>query len=599
MFITGFPTEGLNRTADSKLVLRNGQIALGKVTKIYPNNRAAVQIGSHRFIAQIETPLAVGEGYIFRIEQKNDQLLQLRVLGHETTDISQKQIQALLRQFNLPVNMTNIQFVQALFDAAIPFSQKELQDALQVINRLGDSSKMQLLLKQMMSQKIPISENIVRALLTFQESNLSSPLRNALQTLHNLPQTEEVAKLKSLITSMVQRPGLAVLQSLPARELSSIIESLQLFKLVPSKGMKHDLASSATGTGIKQASIQQLLQALQRSSTYDSHSKSMKHLIEQYQSLQHRANHLIHEFSLIDTSGLTKDQFTQLTQRMINDLIPLLPKEQQVIVRNILQSNQSQSLPLIQSMLHSLSSNHFYSLLLESLVTEDERKVMPQNESGNFIQQRFLLHTAQLLQSLGLSHESMIKNMTNQFENLPFHPFNVNNTIKAMLLNFIQEDRTTLENFQQLVHYINGMQLQTREEGNMIHIQLQVPGEKIGLPEDLMLTFEGRKKENDEIDIDFCRILFFLHLYHIEETIIDMNIQKRVISLTVYNADHQTLTEKAKSLRGPLEQALSTINYRLSTVRFKPLEEDDRKRVKEQEPIQQSPSSHEGFDLRI
>ena len=59
-------------------------------------------------------------------------------------------------------------------------------------------------------------------------------------------------------------------------------------------------------------------------------------------------------------------------------------------------------------------------------------------------------------------------------------------------------------------------------------------------------------KEDGKIDADFARILFYLELESIEKTIIDMQVQNRVVTVTVFNAD-----ETLKSIGGgPLQEKI-------------------------------------------
>src|SRR5690625_4755760 len=142
--------ERLGRTSEATIGLRDGQVVLGKVHKIFPNNRAEVQIGSHRFIAEIETPLAVGERYIFQVNHKGDQLIHLKVIGTQINEIKPENITALLRQINVRVNDVSITFVQSLMNERIPFIPRELVDALQLMDRVGHSPAVQTLIKELM-----------------------------------------------------------------------------------------------------------------------------------------------------------------------------------------------------------------------------------------------------------------------------------------------------------------------------------------------------------------------------------------------------------------------------------------------------------------
>src|SRR5699024_5292306 len=72
--------------------LRNGQIVQGKILKLFPNNRAQIQIGSQTLVAEITTALEVGNKYFFQVQHKKDQLVHLKVLsdhlGQKSSDIN-------------------------------------------------------------------------------------------------------------------------------------------------------------------------------------------------------------------------------------------------------------------------------------------------------------------------------------------------------------------------------------------------------------------------------------------------------------------------------------------------------------------------------
>src|SRR5699024_10500318 len=52
---------------------------------------------------------------------------------------------------------------------------------------------------------------------------------------------------------------------------------------------------------------------------------------------------------------------------------------------------------------------------------------------------------------------------------------------------------------------------------------------------DITLRWEGKRKKNGRFDPDVCRILFYLQLEHLRETIVDVNIQNRLISIYIFN----------------------------------------------------------------
>ena len=84
---------------------------------------------------------------------------------------------------------------------------------------------------------------------------------------------------------------------------------------------------------------------------------------------------------------------------------------------------------------------------------------------------------------------------------------------------------------------MNGPLLMSGENGVQHQLVMQVPLEFFGKRIDATLQWNGRMKEDGKIDPDFARILFYLDLHSLEKTIIDMQVQNRIVSVTVFNAD--------------------------------------------------------------
>jgi len=598
MIISGIPLERTNQSSEGKLVLRDGQVALGKVTKIYPNNRAEVQIGAHRIVAQIDTPLAVGERYIFQVDQKSEQLVHLRVLGTYNPEMNEASIRALLQQLQIRITDSAVQFVKSLVSERIPFNRTELSQALQLLNSLSKLENAPSIIKEMLQKRIPLSENIARALLSYRNGQFSSTMEKALQQVGTLPSSPNATRLQSTLSSLIQSPLTQGLQNLAPREGQQLLQTLQLFRLnidindeVNPSGSRGVTSDFSRRININERLLSLLSYLVERPEV----RTSILNLIENYTSLKRVATSLGYDFELTSRSSLTKREYTVLQQRISSDLLPLLPKQLQESIRPLLQTNTENSFNQLRALIQSLANNHLYTLLLESVLNHEART----ERNDTLLPQQFLLHAKQVLQSLGVANEYMLRHTTSQAEQVPLQIPMINETIKALLLNIVQEERTPLENVQQLVHYINGLQLQTREENSLLYAQLQLPGEKIGLPTDLFLQFEGKKTDNDEIDTSFCRILFFLHLHHIKDTVIDMHVQKRVITLTVYNDYYNPLAKMMEPFRQRLAEGLDRIDYRLSNVRFKPLDERGKSFNNEQKASPVVTTRQEGFDIRI
>lgn len=160
-----------------------------------------------------------------------------------------------------------------------------------------------------------------------------------------------------------------------------------------------------------------------------------------------------------------------------------------------------------------------------------------------------------------------------------------------------QSDGAINDRANQLLHFINGMQIQSVNDGpNFLQASIQIPGEKMNLNNDLQLEFEGKKTESGKIDPAYCRILFYLHLTNLKETIVDMNIQKRSVAVTIFN-ENPTILDQSDRVKTALREGLTALNYNLSTITLKAL--NQKEVTKNNTPIKTEDHLYQGVDYRI
>src|SRR5690606_31543440 len=120
----------------------------------------------------------------------------------------------------------------------------------------------------------------------------------------------------------------------------------------------------------------------------------------------------------------------------------------------------------------------------------------------------------------------------------------------------------------------NYYQLHSLEQGPIQQIHYEIP---IFLPMkklNLTMNWEGRKTKEGKIDADYCRIIFYLDLNNLKETIVEMQIQNRVVSLNVF-ADKKIKQDMYSPFIEQLKENLSTINYTLSHVNIQDIREQN------------------------
>ncbi|MBW7650263.1 hypothetical protein [Anoxybacillus sp. ST4] len=110
---------------------------------------------------------------------------------------------------------------------------------------------------------------------------------------------------------------------------------------------------------------------------------------------------------------------------------------------------------------------------------------------------------------------------------------------------------------------------------------------------DVTIQWRGKQRENGKIDTDYCRMLFYLTMATLKETIVDVHIQQRIVHIFVIN-DTPHLSSYVSALEPSLKKQLAEHGYTLSTVHVKVPERAPTKKRLLVEPF-----SYKGVDYRI
>ncbi len=585
--------------------LKTGQIIQGKILKLYPNNKAQIQLGTQIMIAQLEASLAVGERYHFQVEAADD-LIHLKVIGEHLKNRPQTNISELLQALGLKVSKVNIDVVQNLINEKVPFNRSQLVQAFSLLESVKNKSEALQVLKEMIIQRLPMNESVFQALLAKNTTELSSQLKAVIQ------QLEQTQNLSELQLNLLNR--LKQMTEVPPTNQNRIITQIiaevntnnqQLFSILKLVGLidqnvefstwksqwtsfsnqyqltaenspNHQYVQSNLPFPVSVNMIEKVLNEIMNSQTQ---------LKETSQDIVSKWSNLINE-TVIKNLPLSERNFEQFKNEIAQKILPLLSNNQRELVLEKLENNPVQ-LRQVLTMIQAYTIQQTYISVEQILTTiseQDPFNILPPQE-------KFLGQIRQMLLFFGLTDENLLTQDIIAGQS--------NQTVKSMLIQVLQQgDNVGNERAQQLLHHINGLQLQSVQElGNFIQASLVIPGEKLALNNDIYLECESKKTEDGKINPEFCRILFYLDLSNLRETIIDMQIQKRLVTVTVFN-DHQTLKLLAEQLQPSLKKGLESLNYQLTNIMIKPLEE--RNAIKKEVATTHSmKSSYEGIEFRI
>ncbi|GIN57530.1 hypothetical protein J8TS2_18490 [Lederbergia ruris] len=195
---------------------------------------------------------------------------------------------------------------------------------------------------------------------------------------------------------------------------------------------------------------------------------------------------------------------------------------------------------------------------------------------------------------LGLNYEAQL--FHNQVEKET-----IGTLFKPLIVKLVQENSTQMnssiqEVAEKVLLKMNGQQLLSISN-HTIQTQLyEVPIQWGAEMKNLTIQCTGRKTDDGNFDADYCHIIFYLDLENLKSTVVNMQVQNRIVHLFIIN-DWQEIKEQAQSFIPILQAGLKELNYSLSGVRFKT--SDARNKQTREYPFSNKASFDTGVDIRI
>ncbi|WP_138414868.1 hypothetical protein [Aquibacillus sediminis] len=264
-------------------------------------------------------------------------------------------------------------------------------------------------------------------------------------------------------------------------------------------------------------------------------------------------------------SLLEKEHYSETAQKVIKDMLTNGFPITSSIYHSLLTVNDTdfnQQLVDIQTELNTITSpSDIQNQLLEKMnqfIGGYEESIDPKAS--------LLEQLKSLLTITGLNYEHQIFNQSLTDTNHTFIQ-----SLKGLLLQLLQEGGSNSGKMERFLDFLNGSQLRAFQENEqMMEISLQIPANKLGLNHAIHVDLKSYKNKKGQIDPEFCRLHFYLHLQQLKDTIVDVTIQKRNVNITVLN-NHPQLKQLTNIVKPKLEEGLAKINYHLSSIQVKPI----------------------------
>lgn len=648
------------------IIVKERQVLHGTIKKLYPDQKAEVQVGNQKMVAHLEMPLKAGDAHFFQVTSTSPELSLKVVSGPLRSQSTTQQALQLMKSMELPDSKEMQQIIKQFFKQDIPISRERLIQAEQIVKSATIPAKQALdALSKIVQLKLPMTEISLQAIVQgsaktgFQAAiqnlqeliqndvSLNGSLKDALlnsllrlqkplavetgsvmlaKILDNLLSTATSGTTKQAMLAMLREAGVLSqnanmmnflsnsLGKADANPTATLQNALQLVTQNPKKIESRAVLQQAilNHTGISSASKEALMRALTRVSLAPTaaYTAQLSIAVSNASTTMNPATptqllNTIVQTKLANLSPVlsqlaqTVQQDGQLPQKAKDNITTLLQKFDsaqastqaiQTLARSIqYELVKGYSAQLQQQPFQQGATQHTKTQLLQLLGVPPqmmdevmEALTYQATKSINSITQQLLQNTEfqlqqqvngkafetilkHTLQSLGLSYEANLSNKETNLEQLQ-------QQLKPQLIALLQDETahsTTRQAAENIVARMNGMHFLSGENGPQHQLIMQVPLDFFGKQTDATLQWNGRMKKDGKIDADYARVIFYLDLTSLEETVIDMQVQSRVITVTVYNEKHD-LTLFAEPLRASLEKGLEAHDYKLSGVFIKP-----------------------------
>ncbi|MDP4161483.1 MAG: hypothetical protein Q8898_00135 [Bacillota bacterium] len=558
--------------------LKPGQIVHGKITKLFPNQTAEVQVGSQKLIAKLEVPLSVGARYWFQV-QPGEGKLNLKLLAG-TDAVESKNgdnTENLLMQLGLSATKGNIEFVSyilkeqlALPNEAIPLAADWLDN---VSSRREGMETIQIMAERNLpfTQEIFVSLNSLQAKIPFHEL-----LGATLRSLDSAPLTPTVIQLKIMLKTILASPESRIAEKSLAIILNEVINSepnqLRAQRLLKKAGFIPAFSNNENDVSNRQTPAEN--GAIE---TVSFGKSSRPAEPEKIDVLQHAEVKLEGMQQKVQKA----DGFDHL----------------KAMIADILKGTDTQSDSLLKENIHKNFTRIFTSIGLNEEQIENGFKKMAEfvravlnpedyhenslsETEKNWIEEVVKEEFANLSltsgnEQAGKQLKSLISSLGFGFEHDLFEKdFSVvlkeeKQTLKPLLIRYLNEQSNSVQKApaENLLHRMNGMQLLSHDNGPIMQFLTQVPLTFFNHTTDLSIQWNGRKLENGKIDPNYCRVLFYLNLQSLGDTIVDMQVQNRILSLSV-SSERTDLKKISAPFVVLLKTQLKDLDYHLSSISF-------------------------------
>ncbi|MBO8171048.1 MAG: flagellar hook-length control protein FliK [Bacillaceae bacterium] len=601
------------QSSEGKIRLIPGQIFKGTVLKLLPQNTAQVRIGGLTIHAVLQAPLQVGQQAWMQV-QPGTTPVTLRVVEHPGRNTTHHKLpepttEGLLKVFSLPDNKLNRTVLDFMIQEQIPVTKERIQQIATVFRDQGISLQTKQTLLMALQRELPLTGGTMQALHTFLhgggfQQQVDHWLKEARSFLTSsgvlsgqrgeesgLFQPESRPPAAGQVSTVTHHPGEQVMsaergvmkqpegQSAPSTyaRLSStagrgeptqpVVVYGQVHEQTGKQGVSgpnHHTTGQAEKSAYQMGSLPPIVPGTSDNTQTNRIGQTSDHAPAVTGSGTRPVEWVGRLFQLLSGYHRDPDPFVSEGRRTENPTPALSPIEGAKV------ASHSGKEPVIKSFYQELGMEHEKNLLRMSMLQMGE----PTGETGRM-----------------------------QLQTDPHMKENV----KHLLLKLVQSDAdipvSLRESSQNLLNHITGQQLMMHQSQDQAIIQLllQIPF-FFGDGNQATVQMESRQTKNGGVDPENCRMLFHLDMEHLGETVMDVQIVNKQVTMKIYTEHDQEQASRIENLirdeQKALEENLKKEGYQLVSIQHKFRDPEQATHIA-QGSNPYSFSSYQGVDIRI
>ncbi|WP_409292236.1 hypothetical protein [Peribacillus sp. SCS-37] len=557
---------------------RTGQVVLGTVSRLYPNQTAEVKIGQTKLTASIDAPLEAGKSYWFKVDA-DDGVTKLRILESKMNQGAGEAAQ-LVKLLGLSPGKENMFIAAFLLKKGIPIHPQNFGNIISWA-RTSDDLKGTLEMAGILSDKnLPITEKNLSAIFQMEKGKSLHSLLALLESqLGEEPQTSKAGiALKEALASVTgisaRRMAESLLNELAVRAVSGGHNSRIAMHVLQSFGFfGEETTEEALHSGkaafetldpdpdipVKQRGT--LLQDLNQKSGKEAGRNADTSLGQT--SVQAASGQPEHT----EQDGDSLKNVRNLLQGLMKHETPREPDGTAAALGRLKSGSRevpAASMQRLQSAVLSYAEGNTPEM--PAGITKEEWKWLSSLMADHADEFDFTRggdvksYLKQMIYTLGLDH---------LFERAEAKDTN-HSMIKQALSAFLdgQESSVLNNTAEQILQKLSAQALLSNENGPLQNFVMQFPIPLNKEWTDVTIQWNGRKKDDGSVDADYCRVLFYLELTNLKGTVIDMQVQSRIVKLTIINEQNAAFKESAQRYVQPLRRSLQEMDYTLSSINF-------------------------------